>query len=174
MKTVGNAALTMLLMLAVLAPLSGCSQSASKSSASTMSSAATAAKTAAPAASSAMSTGASLVNQLGGMSNVTQLADAFGANLGADAMLSKSFDAAAISQVKDGLVNEIAKASHMPAPRGTVDLLTALSGKGLDAAGVDALTAALGSAADSIHLGATQKTALLGMFTPIATQLIGK
>ena len=174
MKAHGNAALAAALTLAALASMAGCSESAKNSTAQVTSKTATSASSAAGAASSAMSAGASLVNQLGGMSTVTQLADAFGVNIAGNPQLSKLFDAAAITQVKDGLVNEVAKASGMTAPKGPVSLLSALSGKGLDATGVDALTSALSSAGDTIHLGSTQKAAVMALVSPILNQALGK
>jgi len=161
MKANGRVAVGGLLILAALSVL-GCSHSATNGAKE------------ASGASSMAATGMNLMSQLGGMSGVTQLADAFGVNLAANPITSKILDAATITQTKLGLVNEIAKASGMAAPNPGADLVSTLSGKGIDAAGASAMTAALSSAADSMHLNSTAKSSLVGMFTPIVNSLIGK
>ena len=88
--------------------------------------------------------------------------------------LAKVLDPAAITQTQQGLVNEFAKASGMPAPHSGSDMLAALSGKVTDPEGVGALTSALSSAADQLHIGATEKTALLALLAPITSRLLGK
>lgn len=165
MKRNGRSLLVGLSMAAVLTGAFGCNKSASNAMTESGSAA---------AASGAMQAGMSLVNQLGGMSMVTKLADAFGKNLGLSSILSKVLDAGTIAQTKLGLVNEIAKASGMAAPNPGVDLLSTLSGKSLDASGVNEITNALSSAADHVKLGSAQKTAVMGVLAPITEQLLGK
>lgn len=167
MKALGNAVRSGLCILTVVVAVGGCS----KSSQNAMTESGSAA--AASGSAGAMQAGMSLINQLGGMSTVTALADAFGVNIGADPILSKIFDTAGIMQTKQGLVNEVAKASGMALPNPGVDLLSTLSGKGLDASATGALTNALAAAADQVHLGEAQKTAVLGLLTPITNQLVG-
>src|SRR5262245_37141132 len=116
-NVVGNG----LLLLATVASLSGCSKSAT----STASGAAAAAPSGMAAAANA---GLGLFNQLGGLQGVTQLASQFGVNLAANPAVAKFLDAASITQAKNGLVNDIAKASGMAPPNGTDTLLGALSG----------------------------------------------
>lgn len=151
--------------IVIAATAVGCSQSANKSVAQATSATETVAKTTASAA------GTSLASQLGGMSMVTQLADAFGVNIAADPTLSKSFDAPGVTAVKNGLVNDVAKASGMAPPNGTTDLLSALSGKGLDATGVSALNSALTAAAEHVHLNPAQTSALTTLVSPIFAKL---
>src|SRR5262245_37160322 len=168
MKALGRVVSAGLLTLLMVASVSGCSKSAKN--AMTESGSAAAAST----GSSMAAAGMSLFQQLGGMSGVTKLAEAFGANIAANPILSKVLDAATIGQTKLGLVNEIAKASGMTAPNPGVDLLTTLSGKGLDASGVSALTNALSDAADKVHLKGPEKTAVMGLPTPITNIRAGQ
>jgi hypothetical protein len=160
MKANGRVACGGLLILAALSVLS-CTKSATTGGAASSS-------------ASMMSTGMNLVNALGGMDGVTKLADAFGLNLAANPITSKLLDAATIAQTKLGLVNEIAKASGMAVPNPGVDLVSTLSGKGIDASAASAMTSALSSAADAVKLAGPAKDALVGLFTPIANSLVGK
>jgi hypothetical protein len=75
---------------------------------------------------------------------------------------------------KLGLVNEIAKASGMAPPNPGADLVSALSGKGLGAEGVNAVNSALSSAADQVGVAAAQKTALMSLLTPITNAVAGQ
>ena len=68
----------------------------------------------------------------------------------------------------------VAKVSGMAAPNPGADLMGALSGKGLDAAGIGGVNEALSQAADQVKLGSTQKSALMGMFEPMTKALAGK
>jgi len=145
----------------------GCSKSATN--AMTESGSAAAASTSAGMVQSGMN----IVNQLGGIEGVTKLADAFGLKMAASPILSKIFDAAAITATKLGLVNEIAKVSGMTPPNPGADLASALSGKALDATAVNELNSALSAAADEMHLSDTQKTAVVGVLTPITSSLLG-
>jgi len=160
MKANGRVACGGLLILAALSVLS-CTKSATTGGAASSS-------------ANMMSTGMNLVNALGGMDGVTKLADAFGLNLAANPITSKLLDAATIAQTKLGLVNEIAKASGMAAPNPGVDLVSTLSGKGIDASAASAMTSALSSAADAVKLAGPAKDSLIGLFTPIANSLVGK
>lgn len=168
MKTWNVAGGVVLVLLAAVIFLSGCSKSGSN--AMTASGAAAAASPASSMAAGAMN----LYNQLGGLQGVTQLADAFGANLSKNPVVSKLLDAASITQAKNGLVNEIAKASGMAAPIPGADLMGALSGKGLDAAGIGAVTSSLASAADQMKMNSGQKAALMGLIEPMAKTLAGQ
>jgi hypothetical protein len=152
------------LILAMAVALAGCSKSAQNAMTESG---------AAAAASGSASMTKTLVDQLGGMSTVSQLAEAFGANLTASP-LAKVLDPAAITQTQQGLVNEVAKASAMPAPHPGSDMLAALSGKVTDPEGVGTLTNALSAAADQMHIGATEKTALMALLAPITSRLLGK
>jgi hypothetical protein len=155
-----------MLVLVTLAGLASCSKSGSN--------AMTTGATAASASAGMAQTGMSLLNQLGGMAGVTQLANAFGLKIGTNPVLSKLFDGAAITQTSQGLVNEVAKASGVAPPHAGVDLFSVLSGKGLDAAGVGELTSALSSAANEAKLDAPKKASLMGLLTPITNRLLGK
>lgn len=158
----------LLIVIAAWIFLSGCSKSASN--AMTESGAAAAASPASSMAAGA----ANLYDQLGGAQGVVQLADAFGAHLSKNPLVTKYLDAASITQAKNGLVNEIAKASGMAAPNPGADLMGALSGKGLDAAAMGGVTASLASAADEVKMGSAQKTALMGMIEPMMKTLAGQ
>ena len=154
------------LMLA-LAMLSSCSSTSS----STTSGAGAAADMAATAKVVSPS---SLMDQLGGIAGVTKLAQAFGVNLAANPAIAKFLDASAITQVQNGLVNEVAKASKMTPPNAGADLLGALTGKGIDAEGVNALTSSLTAAADAAQVAAPAKASLLALLAPITNSLLGK
>jgi len=115
----------------------------------------------------------SLMDQLGGMTGVNQLADAFAANLASDPMLSSALNADAINAAKQGLVNEIAKASGAAEPYPGSNLLSALTGKVTNADGANAVTNALSKAADSVNVSAAAKGSLMAMMTPITKSLVG-
>jgi hypothetical protein len=124
-------------------------------------------------ASTALQSGASVVNQLGGMSNVLALADSFGLHISKHSVVGQARGAAGIASTKEGFVNEIAKASGMKPPTDT-DLFSTLKDNGIDEpAEVDALTAALSAAADEMKLTGPVKTAVLGVLTPITSKLVG-
>ena len=170
MKTNARTAGLGLLFLATMASLVGCK---SASNQMTESGAAAAASPAAMSDAASMAkAGASLVDQMGGMSNVVKLADAFGANISKNPILTKALDAAAITQTKQGLVNEIAKASGMAPPNPGVDLTSALSGKGLDAGGVSALSSSLSAAAGALHLNGAVTQSLMALIQPILSELL--
>ncbi|HET9940136.1 MAG TPA: hypothetical protein VFR25_03450 [Candidatus Eisenbacteria bacterium] len=152
-------------LLAVLVILAGCNKSGTKTEAST--------DMAGSASSTAAAMGQSLMDQLGGMEGVVKLADAFGANLAANPALSSLLNADAITGAKQGLVNEIAKASNTPAPYAGASLAGSLSGKGLTHDSVKAVTDALESAADSMHLTPATKSSLMGLMAPISKALGG-
>jgi truncated hemoglobin YjbI len=115
----------------------------------------------------------SLMDQLGGMTGVNQLADAFAANLAADPMLSPVLNAEAINAAKQGLVNEIAKTSGAAEPYPGSNLLSALTGKVTTVDGANAVTNALSKAADSVNVSAATKGSLMAMMTPITQSLVG-
>ncbi len=115
----------------------------------------------------------SLMESLGGVSSVNNLADSFASNLSSNPAVTKFLNADAISSAKLGLVNEIAKASGMAPPNPGADLKQALSGKGMDADAVNAVNGALASAADAQKVGATEKTALMGLIDPISKSVLG-
>src|SRR5262249_31111330 len=152
-----------LLFLATVASLVGC-----KSSSNQM----TESGAAAAAQAGAMAATTSLVDQIGGMSKVMKLADEFGASISKDPVLSKALDATTIAQSKQGLVNEIAKASGMAPPNPGVDLASTLGGKGLDASGVSALNSALTSAAGAMHLNGVVTQTLMALIGPILQALL--
>lgn len=152
-------------LLAVLVILAGCNKSGTSTEASK--------DMTASASSAASSMGQSLLDQLGGMEGAVKLADAFGTNLAANPALSSLLNADAITGAKQGLVNEIAKASNTPAPYEGVTLKSALSGKGLTPDSVKAVADALSSAADSMHLTPAAKSSLMGLMAPISKALGG-
>lgn len=114
-----------------------------------------------------------LMEQLGGMSGVNKLADTFASNLANQPAITKYLNADAISSVKSGLVNEIAKASGMAPPNPGADLKQALSGKGLDASAMTAFSGALQHAAAAEKLGDSSTTALMTLIDPIAKAAVG-
>ena len=153
------------ILLTALLVAVGCSKSGTNTEAST--------DVTSETASSAATMPQSLWDQLGGMSGANQLADAFAANLAANPTLSAALNPDAITAAKQGLVNEIAKASNTPEPYPSASLLTALSGKGLTPDAVNGVTAALSSAADSMNLSPTAKSSLMGLMAPITQSLMG-
>jgi len=163
MKTNARAAGLGLLFLATVASLVGCKSEANKMTES---------GAAAAAQAGAMATTASLVDQMGGMSNVLKLADEFGSRVSKNSVLTKALDAATITQAKQGLVNEVAKASGVAPPNPGVDLAGALSGKGLDASGVSALTSSLSGAAGALHLNGAVTQTLMALISPILQALL--
>jgi hypothetical protein len=163
MKTNVKVAGLGLLFLATVASLVGCKSASNQMTASGAAHAAEA---------GAMAASASLVDQMGGMNNVLKLADAFGSKISSNQTLNKTLDAATITQTKQGLVNEIAKASGMTPPTPGVDLNSALSGKGLDASGVSALTSSLSAAAGALHLNGVVTQSLMALIGPILQALL--
>jgi truncated hemoglobin YjbI len=144
-----------------------CSKSSKSGTSSSMTDASTAASSAAAGASK------SLMDQLGGMSGATKLAEDFGKNIAANPTLSSSLNADDVKNAENGLVNDIAKASGMAA-NGDMTLLSALSGKGLTADGVTEVTNALSSAASAMKLSPATTTALMGIMDPVAKSLLGQ
>ena len=153
------------ILLTALLVTVGCTKSGTNTEAST--------DVTSETASSAATMGQSLWDQLGGMSGANQLADAFAANLAANPTLSAALNPDAITAAKQGLVNEIAKASTTPEPYPSASLLGALSGKGLTPDAVNGVTAALSSAADSMNLSPAAKSSLMGLMAPITQSLMG-
>ena len=121
----------------------------------------------------AMAGAASLFNSLGGASGVTALASAFGVNLGKNSALASLLGNSGIEAAKNGLFNTIAKAGGQSLAPGSVDLLGALTGKGLDAAGVKGVGEALTGAAASQKLKPDQLAALASLWEPIGKSLLG-
>lgn len=115
-----------------------------------------------------------LMQQLGGESGANKLADTFAANLAKDPSVTKYLNADAINAVKNGLVNEVAKASGMAAPNPGADLTQALMGKGLDASAMNAVTSSLASAADQVKVPASSKASLLGLMDPVSKSVLGQ
>jgi len=113
-----------------------------------------------------------LMQQIGGMARALELAEAFGAQLGANEPIGKYLDPLSIAQAKNALVNEIAKVSGFAAPHPGPDLVTVLSGRGIDAQGASALAAALSTAADQVKLGDRQKVAVMALLDPVKTSLL--
>jgi truncated hemoglobin YjbI len=114
-----------------------------------------------------------LMDQLGGMTGVTKLADAFAANLSANPTVSTALTPDAINSAKQGLVNEIAKVSGAPEPYAGASLLGALSGKGLTSDGVKGVEDALASAADTMNLSSPAKESLKSIMSPVSKALQG-
>lgn len=114
-----------------------------------------------------------LVDQLGGMTGVTKLADTFAANLSANPMVASALTPDAINGAKQGLVNEIAKVSGAPEPYAGASLLGSLSGKGLTSDGVKGVEDALNSAADTMNLSSPAKDSLKSIMTPVSKALQG-
>lgn len=127
----------------------------------------------ASAPATAVSAGKSLVDQLGGLSKVSSLADAFGTNLSQNPAVSKFLNPASIDMAKKGLVNQVATTSGMDAPNPGSSLLGAFSGKGLDKQGVTGITDSLSKAADSVNFNALQKESILNLMQPVTKALLG-
>lgn len=153
-------------LLAVVVILAGCTKSSTSTDTTTD-------VTGNPNTAETTPTSQSLMDQMGGMSGVNQLADAFAANLSSNATLTPTLNADVIQAAKQGLVNDIAKASGAAEPYPGASLLGALSGKGLSADQVNAVTSALSSAADSVNLSAPAKSSLMAMMEPVSKALMG-
>jgi hypothetical protein len=124
--------------------------------------------------STAATASQTLMEQLGGMNGVNQLADNFASNLSQQPAVTKYLNPEAIAAVKSGLVNEVAKASGMAPPNPGADLMQALSGKGLDAGAMTAFSGSLQAAAATQKLGDAPTTALMTLIDPIAKSAVGK
>jgi hypothetical protein len=123
------------------------------------------------AVASAVGGAASLYNSLGGSAGVTQLANSFGAKLSANNAVTKFLDQAAIATTQTGLFNSIAAAGGQSLPAGSVDLLGALSGKGLDASAIAGVGQALTGAATESGLKPDQMAGLASLWEPIGKSL---
>ena len=113
------------------------------------------------------STAMSLVDQLGGMAKVNQLAAQFGTNLSNAAGLSKFLSPQDVQTVSNGLVNSIASVSGMAPPKTGPDLAGALAGKNLDPAALNSLTSSLQSAATTVGYNESQTQALMKLLEPV-------
>lgn len=113
------------------------------------------------------STAMSLVDQLGGMGKVNQLAAQFGTNLSNAAGLSKFLSPQDVQTVSNGLVNSIASMSGMAPPKTGPDLAGALAGKNLDPAALSSLTSSLQSAATTVGYNESQTQALMKVLGPV-------
>jgi len=131
-----------------------------------------ASKNAMTTTAAAAGTAGSLYTSLGGSAGVTNLANAFGANLKTNPAVSKVLDDTAIALAQSGLYNTIASAAGIAMPPGGTDLVGALSGKGLDAAAVTGVGQSLTAAANSLKLKPEQVTALTSLMAPISQQLL--
>ena len=153
-------------LLVLLVVLAGCSSTSGSSTETSTD------VTGSPTSASA-TMGQSLMDQVGGVSGANKLADAFAANLSANSTLSASLNTDAITAAKQGLVNEIAKASNTAEPYAGASLLVSLSGKGLTKDSVEEITDALGDAADSMNLPSGTKSSLLAIMEPVSKALVG-
>jgi hypothetical protein len=124
------------------------------------------------AVASAVGGAAGLYNSLGGSAGVTQLANAFGVKLSANNAVTKFLDQAAIATAQTGLFNSIAAAAGQSLPAGSVDLMGALSGKGLDAAAITGVGQALTGAATERGLKPDQMASLASLWDPIGKSLV--
>ncbi|MGH7680672.1 MAG: hypothetical protein ACRENN_01640 [Candidatus Eiseniibacteriota bacterium] len=115
-----------------------------------------------------------LMQQMGGMEGANKLADSFAANLSKQPSVTKFLNPDAITGVKNGLVNEIAKASGMAAPNPGADLKSALMGKGLDASAMSSIESSLASAADAVKVPAASKASLMGLMDPVTKSVLGQ
>jgi hypothetical protein len=122
----------------------------------------------------AATAGKSLLDQLGGIEGASRLAEQFATNLTASPAVTKFLDNAAITGVKNGLVNEIAKSSGTAPPNAGADLKSSLSGKGLDAGAMSAISGALGAAASTLKLSPATASAVLGLVEPILKSVLGQ
>lgn len=113
------------------------------------------------------STAMSLVDQLGGMGKVNQLAAQFGTNLSNAGGLSKFLSPQDVQTVSNGLVNSIASMSGMAPPKTGPDLAGALAGKNLDPAALSSLTSSLQSAATTVGYNESQTQALMKVLGPV-------
>jgi len=165
MKSSATRPLAILVLIGSLFSV-GCSGSNKASTAGSSSS------SMAAGATSAATGAASLFQSLGGSSGVTTLANSFGVNLAANSAVTQFLSAADIATAKDGLYNSIAKLSGQSLTGGGMDLMGALSGKGLDAAAVAGVGQALTGAATTSGLKPDQMAALTSLWEPVGKSLM--
>ena len=113
-----------------------------------------------------------LYTALGGSAGVTALANSFGARLKVHPAVTKFLDTAAIDGVQAGLINSLSVLGGVTPPAGSTDLLTALSGKGLDKAAVDGVNQSLVAAAQENNVGSAQIAGLQAFMKPISDALL--
>lgn len=142
------------LALCLVIPFAGCS---SKSE-----------TTAAGAASSQL---AGLYSSLGGAEGVSALANTFGAKMALNPNITKFLDPTAISGVQNGLVNSLSSLAGIAPPAGSIDLLTSLSGKGLNKEAVDGVNGALLDAGKERGLGDKEMQGLKAVMDPVNAKL---
>ena len=116
------------------------------------------------APSTAAAVGSGLYQQLGGADGVTKLANQFGANIASNPSLNQILDSVVIGQLTNGFTNDVMKASGMT-PNGTETVASALSGKGLNATHVTALSNSLREAGASLGLNPS-------VMSSVASQII--
>ena len=107
---------------------------------------------------------------LGGVSNVSALAHAFGSQLESNAAASAALGASGIASAKSGLYNTIAKTGGYATEKGG-DLLTVLKDKNLDDSAVAGVGASLMAAGQEEDLPAGTMDALTAVWEPIAKSL---
>jgi hypothetical protein len=158
------ARLLAMLLFASLLLSSGCaSQSKSKSNAGASSTTAMA---------GAVAGASSLFNSLGGLTGVQALASAFGVNLAGNSAVAAILGGVGIESAKTGLVNSLAKASGQQLAAGSVDLLGALSDKGLNPAAIEGVGKALIDAGTSRQLKPDQMASLASLWEPVGKSLL--
>ncbi len=92
-------------------------------------------------------TAPTMLANMGGMEGVSKLMQNWGSAVAGNADLSKLVSSDDMGMIARGFTNEVAKASKIPMPNEGVDLPKVLKDKGLSKANLDALGAALDSAA---------------------------
>lgn len=125
------------------------------------------------AASNSMSSAMGLWQGMGGAPGVQNLANGFGTKLAANPAVTKFLNSSAIEGAKSGLYNTIAKSAGISLPGGSADLLSSLSGKGLDAGAVKGISDGLMAAGKDQKLDESQLKTLGGIFEPVSKGLGG-
>jgi hypothetical protein len=107
---------------------------------------------------------------LGGVSNVSSLAHAFGSQLESNAAANAALGMAGIASAKSGLYNTIAKTGGYKIDKGS-DLLSVLKMQDLDDSAVAGVGASLMAAGQDQNLSSGAMDALTKMWEPIGKSL---
>jgi len=136
-------------------------------------------KAAADSAAAALAAPAALFDRLGGRGAIVSVVDTFVANVAGDARINKRFarvagDAAALSQFKGKLVDQICQATGGPCTYTGLDMKTAHQGMNLTDGDFDALVEDLVKSLDAHKVPQAEKDELLGMLGPMRADIVTK
>ena len=121
----------------------------------------------------------SLYERLGGKDAITAVVDQFVGHVAADARINRFFaktasDPDRLKTFKANLVNQICEASGGPCKYTGKDMKSAHMGMGVSDTHFDALVEDLVWALDTLQVGKTEKSELLGALGPMKTDIVEK